>query len=216
AGGTGRYPVRYASTGVCNGYRCIRHHRARTVGHRAKNGSSGPTLAKGRAGHRRNHDRAPKTAIQLVNHWKASLKSVPAFLRGRRTSGAIPFLPVIPTGAVTRSVNGKVERSAFPIPESLDRPPVAFHSGKRFCGRMPRLGPLELEVLPARRQYRAASSIVKRKKYSQMKSKCPALATGPKPPGEGRKRPGMAPGNPPNHAQSVPEGLFRYTKWTTN
>jgi hypothetical protein len=59
-----------------------------------------------------------------VNHWKASLKSVPAFLRGRRTSGAIPFLPVIPTGAVTRSVNGKVERSAFPIPESLDRPPL--------------------------------------------------------------------------------------------
>lgn len=30
---------------------------------------------------------------------------------------------------------------------------------------------LELELLPARRQYRAGSSIVKRKKYSQMKSR---------------------------------------------
>jgi hypothetical protein len=72
-----------------------------------------------------------------VNHSKASLKSVPAFLRGRRTSGAIPFLPVIATGAVTRSVNGKVERSAFPIPESLDRPPLGSIRESAFAEECP-------------------------------------------------------------------------------
>jgi hypothetical protein len=72
-----------------------------------------------------------------VNHWNASLNL-------SRNSFVVialwrdPFLPVILTGAVTRSVAGEMEGLLFPLPESLDRTPLLLlQFGKRFFGESP-------------------------------------------------------------------------------
>jgi hypothetical protein len=67
------------------------------------------------------------------------------------------FLPVIPTGAVTQSVAGEVERSAFSVPVFPSRFSLEKHGPLllRFDWRSrgsPGLARLELELLPARRQ----------------------------------------------------------------